>query len=78
MVKDIAYTIDIKIQLIKGNYKADVNKELIEKTNFKIIKNLKSLIKELKRISCDKNLIENYTKKVKKTEKEFEKWRLQK
>ena len=63
-VKDLTGMIDTRIKLIESNKLANCTKEEIERVNAKIYELIISGMEQIKKQSCDKNLIERYTKIV--------------
>ena len=63
-VKDLTGMIDTRVKLIESNKLASCTKEEILKVNTGIYELVKSGLEKIKKQSCDKNLIEKYTKIV--------------
>ena len=63
-VKDLTGMIDTRVKLIESNKLASCTKEEILKVNTGIYELVKSGLAQIKKQSCDKNLIEKYTKIV--------------
>ena len=61
-IKDITSMIDKRVLMIESNKTAPCSKEEILKTNAMILKLIESGYDRLVKESCDKKLIEKYTK----------------
>ena len=60
-VKDLTVLMDERMALIESNKTAPVSEEEILKVNDEILKLLQKGLEELKRVSCNKKVIEKYT-----------------
>ena len=63
-VKSLTALMDERMALIESNKTAPVSEEEILKVNDEILKLLQKGLEELKRVSCNKKVIEKYTKLI--------------